>query len=292
METPLTRFATVDEVMSNEFMAINKAMDEISVRYMLADHSDVNAERYPWSQGLLNTPAFYASRLWEYPFSIISADLKPAMKAADIGCGMTAFTVYLKEVAGCDVIGADPDLFDSGTKYKAHGVSREFVERTGLKIVHGDMDELPLETDSQDRVFCISVMEHVPPDVRRRGMQEIARVLKPGGRAVLTVDMSMWFELNRPLDLVWDSGLAMAGAVDLRWPTRRFGMFSESRKPADVLGLTLTKDEHVVETEYRTNGHAIESVPGYKVPALIPVPNATDRPLWWRVARRAYHAVR
>lgn len=278
--------------MSEEFSSINKHMDEITVSYGLADHSDVNPERYPWSEGMLSTPAFYASRLWEYPYSIISADLKRGMKAADIGCGMTAFTVYLKEVAGCDVIGVDPDVFDSGVKYKAHGVSREFLDRTGLRVLRGDMDSLPLDTDSQDRVFCISVMEHVPPDVRRRGMQEIARVLRPGGRAVLTVDMSMWFELNRPLDLVWDSGLTLLSPIDLRWPTRRFGMFSEGKRPADVLGLTLAKEEHTVETEYRVNGNHVASVRGYQVPALIPAPKPTDRPLWWRVARRAYHAVR
>src|SRR6266704_5201920 len=95
-------------------------------------------------------------------------------------------------------------------------VSQEFIERTGLKFLKGDMDAIRLETDSQDRVFSLSVMEHVPPDVRRRGMQEIARVLKPGGRAVLTVDMSMWFEINRPLELVWESGLNLFRSADLR----------------------------------------------------------------------------
>ncbi|MDX6443612.1 MAG: hypothetical protein QOH71_686 [Blastocatellia bacterium] len=48
------------------------------------------------------------------------------------------------------------------------------MDRTKLKIVKGKFEEIPLPSDSQDRVFCISVMEHVPPGVRRRGMQEIA----------------------------------------------------------------------------------------------------------------------
>src|SRR5437879_2279588 len=96
------------------------------------------------------------------------------------------------------------------------GVSREFLDRTGLKVLQGDFNSIPLETGSQDRVFSISVMEHVEPHVRRRGIQEIARILKPGGRAIITVDMSMWFELNRPLDLIWDSGLTLLEPVDLR----------------------------------------------------------------------------
>jgi SAM-dependent methyltransferase len=285
-------FATLEEVTSPQFAPLIKAMDGISMRYGLADHTELNRERYPWSDGMLGEPAFYAARLWEYPFSILAADLEPGMAVADIGCGMTAFTVYLKEVAGCVVTGVDPDIFDAGVKYLAHGVSREFIARTGLEIVRGDFDSIPLETDSQDRVFSISVMEHVPPDVRRRGIQEIARVLKPGGRAVITVDMSMWFELNRPLELVWDSGLTLLDPVDLRWPTRRFGLFSDSKLPADVFGMTLVKEDRAIETQYRVGGGRVETVPAYRVPTLSARPTPAPRPLWRRVGGRLARGVR
>ena len=263
MKRPYSRFATVEDALSPEFVSINKALDRLSVCFNLADHTDLNEVRYPWSAGMLSKPAFYAARLWEYPYAVLAADLEPGMKVADIGCGMTPFTIYLKDHAGCEVTGVDPDVFQAGIRYKAHGVSREFIERAGLKFLKGDMDAIPLETDSQDRVFSISVMEHVQPDVRYRGMQEIARVLKPGGRAVLTVDMSMWFEINRPLDLVWESGLNLYGSVDLRWPARRFGMFSDDEVrglPADVYGMTLVKDGDEVETQYRRAGEKVEVV--------------------------------
>src|SRR5215213_8279996 len=250
----LSKFATVDDVRSAEFATINNVLDEISVSFNLPDHSDVNELRYPWSSGMLSKPAFYAARMWEYPYAILAAELSPGLKVADIGCGMTAFTIYLKDHARCDVTGVDPDVFEAGLKYKGHGVSEEFIKRTGIKFLRGDMTEVPLESDSQDRAFSISVMEHVPPDVRRRGMQEVARILKPGGRAVITVDMSMWFEVNRPLDLVWESGLNLFGLVDLRWPTQRFGMFSDDPvkgMPADVYGMVLVKDGGEVETQYR-----------------------------------------
>jgi SAM-dependent methyltransferase len=213
------------------------------------------------------------------------------MKVADIGCGMTAFTVYLKHEAGCDVVGVDPDVFESGIKYKGHGVSREFIDRTGLKFLRGDMDRFPLDDNSQDCVFCVSVMEHVTPDVRRRGMQEMARVLKPGGRAILTVDVSMWFELNRPLDLIWESGLTLSNPADLRWPPRRFGMF-DSGKPADVFGMTLVKEGYRVDTEYRRGDEPVESVPPHLVPTLIPQPDSSTRPLWRRAAGRLAREVK
>jgi hypothetical protein len=135
MKGASSRFATADEVRSPEFAAINKVLDQISVSFHLPDHADVNALRYPWSRGMLSTPEFYAARLWEYPYAILAAELVPGLKVADIGCGMTAFTIYLKEHAGCDVTGVDPDVFEAGVRYKGHGVSEEFVKRTGIKFL-------------------------------------------------------------------------------------------------------------------------------------------------------------
>lgn len=293
MTTVYSRFAVVEDVRTPEFQSIISDMSRLCARYELSDHAELNAERYPWSIGLLDRPAFYAARLWEYPFAILAADLKPGMQVADVGCGMTAFTLYLKECAGCVVTGVDPDLFDAGVKYFAHGVSQQFIERSGLRILKGDFQSVPIESDSQDVVFCISVMEHVPPDVRRQGIQEIARILKPGGRAVITLDVSMvGFELNRPLDLVWDSGLTLLDPVDLRWPTRRFGMFSESELPADVFGMTLVKDDRAVDIRYRRTNEEVEAVPAYRVPTLIPRSPATKRALWRRVVDRIARDVR
>jgi SAM-dependent methyltransferase len=286
-----SKFATVEDVQTPEYDGINRRMEALAAKYGLSDHTEINERRYPWSKGMLKSPAFYAARLWEYPFAVLAADLEPGMAVADIGCGMTAFTTYLKEEAGCDVTGVDPDLFEAGVKYLAHGVSREFIEHTGLRVLKGDFDSIPLADNSQDRVFCISVMEHVEPDVRRRGIQEMARVLKPGGRAVITVDVSMWFELNRPLELVWDSGMMMQEPFDLRWPTRRFGLF-DTGQPADVFGMTLVKEAREVETQYRHEGEPAETVPAHLVPTLIPRGDGRPRPLWRRVGGRIAREVK
>ncbi len=284
-------FATAEYAMSDAFVAITREMNDISHRYNLPDHADINRVRFPWAKGLLSAPEFYASRTWEYPFAVLSAELVPGMRCADIGCGMTPFTVYLREHAECEVVGVDPDVFGSGERYKCHGVSREFMGRTGLDIVQAAMTELPLQSDTFDRVFCLSVIEHVSADVVRRGVQEMARILKPGGRLIVTVDVNMHSRLGRPLDIVWDSGLLPVGEMDLLWPVQRFGVFCDGKQPADVFGLILAKSDRLVHTRYAPaeNCADVPKAPQHTIPVLRASARAAalrSRPLWRRMASR------
>jgi SAM-dependent methyltransferase len=297
----LTRFATLEDVMSEEFTPIIQVLDRITVEYNLPDHSDVNKERYPWAVRLLGFPAFYAARMWEYPFALFSAELQAGMRCVDVGCGMTAFTIYLKEVAQCEAIGIDPDVFDAGIRYKGHGVSREFARKTGLQIIQCGMEAIALPSNTLDRVFCLSVIEHLPADVARRGVQEMARILKPGGRAIITVDVNMLSEVSRPFDLIWESGLLPLGDMDLRWPARRFGIFCDRRQPADVFGMTLVKDDYPVETQY--SGVGGDPSPPVIGASLVPTmrwqpangqqetSETMTRPLWHRLASRIKRAL-
>ena len=271
-EAQTSRFATVAEALSDEFRKIHGVLHAINAELNLPDHSDLNAPFYPWSSGLYPPPQIYATRLWEYPFAVTAADLRKGMSCADIGCGMTPFTVFLMRLCGCKVTGFDPDLYASGFRYKAFGVSREFIGRTGLRVLPSPMQHLDAEESAFDRVFCISVLEHVSEAIARRGVQEIARVLKPGGLAILTLDVNIFSTLCEadPLSLVWDSGLVPAGAMDLRWPRRRLGVFCKGNEPADVFGLVLRKEEYEIETAYAGVGGVSvpDRMPGYKVPAV------------------------
>jgi len=55
----------------------------------------------------------------------------------------------------------------------------------GIIDVFGDGHELPLASASVDTVMSLEVLEHVPEP--ERCVAEMARVLKPGGRALITV---------------------------------------------------------------------------------------------------------
>lgn len=289
MPVAASRFATIEEALSEPFRAISREIDRFGQKYRLADHSALNRERFPWSEGTLTPPEFYASRLWEYPFAIISAELRPGMVCLDVGCGATGFTPYLEEAAGCRAIGVDPDVFEEGVRVGGHGVSRAFRVATSLDIRLGSMDALPIESETVDRAFCISVIEHVPHTVAVSGMREIARVLKPGGRALVTMDVNMWSVISHPLDLVWESGLSLPGGVDLRWPRSRFGIFCDGAQPADVIGFTLHKEDYMVETRYRRGSEAAIEAPCYLIPTLRQrrAPALTEAPAGPGFLRRA-----
>lgn len=291
-----TRFACQEDVRSPEFAPFIKILNEIMAKYSLYGHLDDNRKRYPWSLPYLGKPALYAARLWEYPFALMSAELEPGMICADIGCGMTAFTLYLKEIAHCRVLAIDPDIFDSGIKYKCFGVSREFARKTQLSVLQCGMESLALASNSLDRVFCLSVIEHLPLEVIRKGLREMARILKPGGRLIITVDTNLCTELSRPLDLwaslIWDCGLLPLGDMDLRWPCRRFGIYCDGRQPADVFGMTLTKEDYHIERDYAENTE-VSIIPISDLPNLRSSYQKNNSPSFWdRVARRIRQAIK
>lgn len=53
--------------------------------------------------------------------------------------------------------------------------------------VKGDVRELPLLSNTYDRVVCVSVLEHLESG-HEQALDEIIRVLKPGGMALITMD--------------------------------------------------------------------------------------------------------
>ena len=68
-----------------------------------------------------------------------------------------------------------------------------------LADVKADICNLPFEDNAYDIIFCNHVLEHIPDDTK--AMQELYRVLKPGGMAILQVPQ----ELDRALSFEDDT---------------------------------------------------------------------------------------
>ena len=90
----------------------------------------------------------------------------------DVGCGWGAVTEKLRPWG--DVVGVEPSA-----------AGREEARHRGVDAVEGQADSLPAESESQDIVLVTDVLEHVPDDAA--AARELARVLRPGGTALVTV---------------------------------------------------------------------------------------------------------
>jgi len=58
-----------------------------------------------------------------------------------------------------------------------------------LADVKADICDLPFDDNSYDIIFCNHVLEHIPDDTK--AMQELFRVLKPGGMAILQIPQDL-----------------------------------------------------------------------------------------------------
>lgn len=122
-------------------------------------------------------PGFYLhpSKQWEYPWALENAELRPGSRVLDAGCGASIFPIYLHRqghhVAACDV---DLDM--------------DLIGPTGVAYTRADLTDLPYEDGRFDAAFCISVIEHLPRERMRDALWELHRVLRPGGKLLLTTD--------------------------------------------------------------------------------------------------------
>lgn len=130
------------------------------------------------------------TRIAEYPWAFLATTLEPGMLAVDLGGSLGGFQFTVAR-AGVRVINVDPG--DAA----AHGwpVSEKTVRRlnrafrTDVELRRVFLQDAGIPEASADRVFCISTIEHIPQAELPSLMAEIGRILKPGGKAVITVDL-------------------------------------------------------------------------------------------------------
>jgi SAM-dependent methyltransferase len=113
------------------------------------------------------------------------AQLQPGEQALDVGCGAGTLALeaarYLSP--GGSITGIDPgDQQIARARVKA---ARRHMPRISMEFKTDVIERLPFPDQTLDVVFSTLMMHHLPMPLKRQGLAEIARVLKPGGRLVI-----------------------------------------------------------------------------------------------------------
>ena len=96
----------------------------------------------------------------------------------DVGCGDGTLTAEFRHRGASLVIGCDPD-----PQMIAKATARTIAERGAMNYLLGRAEHLPFCDQSFDVVTAVTVLCFV--EQRSRAVQEMARVLRPGGRLVI-----------------------------------------------------------------------------------------------------------
>jgi SAM-dependent methyltransferase len=124
--------------------------------------ADAPADPEPWA--------------WERRRALLLSEARPGERVLDLGCGAGRFVAALRD-AGADPVGVE--IAESALA-RASAV----VPGADLRLLEPD-GSIPLEHGSVDLVWCSEVLEHVADGGHL--LQEARRVLRPGGRILVTV---------------------------------------------------------------------------------------------------------
>ena len=115
------------------------------------------------------------------------AQVKPGDCVLEVGCGTGTLTLAAKRQAGPSgkVVGIDviPGMIE---------LSQQKAAQANVDVAFqlGSMDDIPFPASQFDAVLCSFMIFHMSEMVRRKGITEIYRVLKPQGR-LLVLDLAL-----------------------------------------------------------------------------------------------------
>ena len=113
---------------------------------------------------------------WERRRALLLGEARAGERVLDLGCGAGRFVAALRDAGAVPV----------GVEIAASALERARAVAPGadLRLLEPD-GSIPLEHGSVDLVWCSEVLEHVADGAHL--LQEARRVLRPGGRILVTV---------------------------------------------------------------------------------------------------------
>ena len=142
------------------------------------------------------------------------------MRVVDLGSGASGFQFALAD-RGVEVVSVDPLLSPAGMRKKDWSFTEANLRRLNrafggkVRFVRAFLEEARLDSAAFDRVFSISVFEHIPPEAIQTTVRQVHRILKPGGLLVLTLDLFLdCWPFTRKQENVYGSNIQAPAFLD------------------------------------------------------------------------------
>lgn len=206
--------------------------DAVTTKRHPSDPSDLTVSRYilPTDPRLdavagLKLPPQWWSRPYEYAWALAQVPDGARFRVLDAACGIPHPLKFALAEMGCwtDACDQDPQILQPEAILKAvqddFGPEVDSVRRAlpFLRLRNANVRALPYLSDTFDRVFCISLFEHMPRSEQAGVLRNFRDVLTDTGRIVLTADVPGLDPEQLPA-LLRQTGLRFVGPVDLREP--------------------------------------------------------------------------
>ena len=147
---------------------------------------------------------------WDLDQAIAALNLGPGRLLLDLACGQGGPGLWLAEQTGCDLVGVD---FSEVGLRVARERAAGLLPGPRTRFQRGDLAAIGLDDASVDGVWCGDAFFFAPDLIEALG--EVRRVLRPGGRLVMTVFVSLDDQPSaHPLD--WRPLLEDVGLLPLR----------------------------------------------------------------------------
>jgi len=130
-------------------------------------------------------------RFREWPLAEYTIDLQDGMEVLDVGSGDASFfpllLAFQRNIKLTVLDYSDPmDIL----KVRFNKIIDEKLTSTQPVYLNADARATPFLNNTFDRISCVSTIEHIPENGDMETVREFERILKPGGRVVISVPMS------------------------------------------------------------------------------------------------------
>ena len=119
------------------------------------------------------------SRYLELPRTLAELRARPGERVLDLASPKLLALALAR--GGVDVVSVDQSRAEIGTWQKLVG------DRPGPRFEVADGRALPFDDESFDHAYSVSVLEHIVDDGAEAALRELARVVRSGGRVVVTL---------------------------------------------------------------------------------------------------------